>query len=163
MQQQQGRSAERVTRFVGVAVVFGLFVAACLAPALARPVPSFPQPFGPHSDVWQGWTALVYGWIPPLTVLWSANVLLVAGWGFLISGRARRAWKYGSLAFVIGLTTWLYYRELFAGYYLWQASMLALVLFGLGSERLSRICDATAAPPTASVAASGVPADRQAS
>src|SRR4051794_41980546 len=34
-----------------------------------------------------GWETLLFGWVPPLCIPWSANLLLVAGGGLLVCRR----------------------------------------------------------------------------
>ena len=147
MQQQQGRSAERVTRFVGVAVVFGLFVAACASPFIDQSLLILPAAFdtGPHRE--QGWKCLAWGWVPPFTPPWTANILLLAGMGLLIGGMPLKSFKWAVAGFLLGLTLWGYRQPLLIGYYLWQGSMLALAAFALAAKLLDHGGDWTASPP----------------
>lgn len=83
----------------------------------------------------QGMIALFPGWIPPYSIPWSANLLLLAGWLLLLFGRFRTAACLGSLGAIVALTTWNFdFPQLLAGYYLWQASLLA---FALGAVALA--------------------------
>lgn len=87
-----------------------------------------------------GLGALLLGWIPPLCIPWSANLLLLVGWVVLLCGRYRTALLLGVAASLAGLTTLGYWatmqwENLLIGYYLWQASLL---LLALGAWNLSR-------------------------
>ena len=148
-QQQQGRSAERVTRFVGVAVVFGLFVAACASPFIDQSLLILPVAFdtGPHRE--QGWKCLAWGWVPPFTVPWLANLFLLLGLVGLSLGWAGVSLTYSVIASLLALTLWGYRQPLLIGYYLWQASMLALVVFAFAAKRLESRSDATTSLPDA--------------
>jgi hypothetical protein len=87
-----------------------------------------------------GWETLLFGWVPPLCIPWSANLLLLVGWILLLCKRYRAALWLGVVAALAGLTTlWLSVEEgwekLLAGYFVWQAS---LFLFALGALALWR-------------------------
>jgi hypothetical protein len=84
-----------------------------------------------------GWTALIMGWIPPATIPWSVNLMLFAGWGLYSTRRYRRVRSLGVFAFLAGLTTWCFFdfADLRLGYYLWQASLLALIACGYTANR----------------------------
>ena len=74
-----------------------------------------------------GWVALLWGWIPPYCIPWSANILLVVGWAFLLCKRFKTAACVGGASALIGLTTWgCGFPRLLAGYSLWQASLVTL-------------------------------------
>jgi hypothetical protein len=87
-----------------------------------------------------GWETLLFGWVTPLCIPWSANLLLVAGWGLLVCRRYRAACWVGAAAALAGLTTlglgllegW---KGLLAGYFVWQA---CLILFATGALVLWR-------------------------
>src|SRR3954451_20141688 len=51
-----------------------------------------------------GWETLLFGWVPPLCIPWSANPLLVVGWVLLLCRRFRAAWWVGFTAALAGLT-----------------------------------------------------------
>jgi hypothetical protein len=87
-----------------------------------------------------GWETLVFGWVPPLTIPWSANLLLLLGWILLLRARYRPAMRLGVAAMLAGLTTLALWplegwETLRVGYYFWQAS---LFVFAWGSWRLWR-------------------------
>lgn len=76
-----------------------------------------------------GLAALLFGWIPPMTLPWAANPVLLAAALMLLCGRARSATRLGILAVLLGFTTWgchwmLGWKEVCSGYYLWQASTI---------------------------------------
>src|SRR3954454_8538453 len=52
-----------------------------------------------------GWETLLFGWVPPLCIPWSANLLLVAGWVLLVCRRYGAACWVGAAAALAGLTT----------------------------------------------------------
>ena len=120
----------REASWLGVALVstlvWGLFVAACVAPAIyfddGRPA-GWALRLGTQS----GWHALLFGWQFPFCIPWSANFLLVAGWMFLHVGRFKTAARLGGVGALLALTTWGFdFPHLLVGYYLWQASLVAL-------------------------------------
>ncbi len=85
-----------------------------------------------------GFTALMAGWAPPMTLPWSANLLLLAGWVLLLwRENADAAMVLGIAAALLGLTSLIFIPtdELLVGYYLWQ---LSLVLFARGSFAIWR-------------------------
>ena len=82
-----------------------------------------------------GIAALLLGWLPPMTVPWAANPLLLVGGILLLCRQAKAATYVGLAAAGLGVTTWgchwmLGWKGLEAGYYLWQAS---LVVFAAGA------------------------------
>ena len=108
------------------ALVWGLFIAACTMPAIqfddGRPA-GWALRLGTQSD----WHALLFGWHFPFCIPWSANLLVVAGWMFLQFGRFKTAARLGGAGAVLALTTWGFdFPHLLVGYYLWQASLVAL-------------------------------------
>ena len=115
---------------IGISLIVGLlYVVACAIPAVD---------IGP-GDWWSGDAlgvfALMVGWAPPLTIPWSANVLLLVGWIFLLRRKLRTAVYLGGTATLMGLTTWFFvlsgeFRSLLVGYWLWQGAM---VVFFAGS------------------------------
>ena len=95
------------------------YVAACRAPAIKVDE-------GGHActsirlGTINGSQALLLGWVPPLIIPWSANVLLVGGVIALLRQRYRMANRCGWSAVLAGLTTPLFVggiEELFVGYY----------------------------------------------
>lgn len=118
------------------ALVWGLFVAACAVSAVylddGHPACTAIRMGSPP-----GWVALVLGWIPPYCVPWSANLLLVVGWIFLLCRRFKTAAWLGGVGALVALTTWGYdFPHLLVGYYLWQASLVALAA---GAAVLARV------------------------
>jgi hypothetical protein len=87
-----------------------------------------------------GFLALAFGWIPPSTIPWSANILVLVGWLFFWRRELTAAMWFGVAAAIAGLTApWLSdasMGRLLIGYYLWQASLL---LFAWGIFMLRRI------------------------
>jgi hypothetical protein len=77
----------------------------------------------------RGWACLLLGWRPPLCVPWSANLVLAAGLLCLARGGCRAAAWLGTVAALLGLTTWAFIdRHVGAGYYLWQAGPILLAV-----------------------------------
>jgi len=116
-----------VRAVVAVGLLYGL---ACLLPAIrcragAAPADGWDFEWGRHP----GLALLLWGWGGGNNgAPWSANVALALGAWCLLAGRRRAALLGGVLAAVLGLTTWWVRRSdtLLVGYYLWQASHLAL-------------------------------------
>ena len=78
-----------------------------------------------------GWACLLLCWRPPLCLPWSANLFLAAGLMCLGRGRCRLATWLGSVAALLGLTTWAFVdRHVGAGYFLWQGSLVLLAVGG---------------------------------
>ena len=133
-----------------VSLVVGLlYVAACACPAVKvkNPGPPIivnllvslgakPDVQGPEDTELLGIEILLAGWRPPLTIPWSANLLLLGGWILLLCRKNAVAVGFGIAAALVGLaglSTWelLPEREqLLVGSYLWQAS---LIVFALGA------------------------------
>jgi hypothetical protein len=120
-----------------IGVVCLLFLSACLLPCIdcGPEVPSSDPGFPDFTaGCHLGLAILLLGWgganhgVP-----WSANVFLALGLLCLFRRQPRAAAALGLLASCLGLTTWALnwfsrpheYRVL-AGYYFWQASLLAL-------------------------------------
>jgi hypothetical protein len=108
-----------------VALLYGL---ACLLPAIrcgsGAAAAEWDFEWGRHS----GLTLLLWGWGGNNAVPWSANLVLALGVFCLSAGCYRAALLDGVVAAALGLTTWWVRRgdTLLVGYYLWQASHLAL-------------------------------------
>ena len=103
-------------------MVWGLYILACAMPAI-EPGPALSG----IRDSRAGWEALLLGWIPPYCIPWSANLLLIVGWIFLLCGRFKTAAWLGGAGALVALTTWGFdFPHLLAGYYLWEASLVAL-------------------------------------
>jgi hypothetical protein len=111
-------------------VIWVLYFVACVLPVADSRTEYGPVP---------GFVALVWGWIPPLTIPWSANILLLVGWVLLLWGKDIAALVLGIAAVGLGLSTWLFLERLFPGYYLWQASLLALPLGACAIMRLKQL------------------------
>ena len=81
-----------------------------------------------------GFVALLLGWIPPGTVPWSANLLLLVG--LIAFWRRSDSWAagLGGLAAALALTTALFVPRVLLGYYLWQG---ALIVFTTGAALLA--------------------------
>jgi hypothetical protein len=121
--------AMRALACVVVLLVIGsLYVAACACPAFEGDIPG---PMGPSHRVVSGAFALGNGWIPPWTLPWSGNIFLLAGLILLLCDKDHLALGFGIAAALAGLTTWAFFQTLLVGYYLWQASLLALPLAAL--------------------------------
>ena len=107
-----------------------------LANALLVLLGGKPDAQGPKYEEVLGVDILLTGWRPPLTVPWSANLLLLGGWILLLCRKNAVAVCFGIAAALVGLaglSTWelLPEREqLLVGSYLWQAS---LIVFALGA------------------------------
>jgi hypothetical protein len=126
-------------------VVWTLFAVACACPA-ARPVRE-------NQSSILGVTALAWGWVPPYTIAWSANLWLLLGWVFLLCEYRRAACSLGGLAVLAGLSSWWLVRlpplvawpmDLLVGYYLWQACLL---VFFSGSLALPEQAEPRTLPP----------------
>jgi len=93
-----------------------------------------------HIGVAPGFLALALGWIPPSTVPWSANILVLIGWVLFWRRKLTVALWFGVAAALAGFTApWLSdasMGRLLIGYYLWQGS---LIIFALGTFALRRI------------------------
>jgi hypothetical protein len=130
-----------VTAIVGL-----LYLVACMSPAVelakAPPDPNRAHDFG-EIDLTPdiagehlGIGALLLGWVPPWTLAWLANPLLLAAWVLLMTRNPRLSLCTGVLAALAGLTTWNLFtlfdgyrvQSLLVGYYLWQASLTAIAL-----------------------------------
>ena len=111
-------------------LVLGLYVAACLLPAVEAAHPGGGRPI-------RGLSLLLVGWQRPLCFPWSANLLLGLGLLCLSGKRYRLASVLGGAAALAGLTIPAVAgpRQLLGGYYLWQAS---LVLLSLGGRMLGQ-------------------------
>jgi hypothetical protein len=140
-----------------VLAVFILYAVACFTPAIyvddGRSSSDLDFKIG--SPV--GLFILFYGWpggnngIP-----WSANVFLALGLLVLCAKWFRAAFVLGSIATMLGLTTWWVwgYENLLVGYYLWQAS---LAVFAVGTGWVSirlRIARGSKRGETLSIASS---------
>ena len=104
-----------------------------------------------------GFLALAFGWIPPSTVPWSANILVLIGWVFFWRRKLTVALWFGVAAALAGLTApWLSdasIGKLLIGYYLWQASLL---LFACGMFAMRRFDSASVAARIGAPKSSGL-------
>jgi len=148
-QKQQFGASGFLSRSMVSLVVGLLYVAACACPAvkvknaglalinaLLVSLGGKPDAQGPEYVEVLGVEILLAGWRPPLTIPWSANLLLLGGWILLLGRKNAVALGFGIAAALVGLaglSTWelLPEREqLLVGSYLWQAS---LIVFALGA------------------------------
>jgi hypothetical protein len=112
---------------------FVLYVSACASPTIQHVVPvRGPAP----NSARPGYVALMLGWIPPVTIPWSANALVLAGW--LLRGYRGYAvtLRLGIAAFLLSLTAWFLfsYDATRIGLYLWQASFIAFILWAYAAS-----------------------------
>jgi Leucine rich repeat len=122
------RDASWWGRLLVSALVWGLYILACFIPAIY-----IDNGIPPREGGWlrmgspPGFVVLFMGWIPPYCIPWSANILLVVGWAFLLCERFKIAAWVGGASALIGLTTWGYdFPRLLLGYSFWQASLIML-------------------------------------
>jgi hypothetical protein len=122
---------------VGTAVaVVLLYGAACLLPATCC------APEGERCLALRGWVLLWWGWCGGETAVpWSANIALALGLSYLAAGWYRAAVLAGVAAAALGLTTWWVLRgnTFLEGYYLWQASHVALGAGAAGALARRRV------------------------
>jgi hypothetical protein len=148
-QKQQLGASSFLSRSMVSLVVGLLYVAACACPAvkvknlglelvnaLLVSVGGKPDAQGPEYIEAQGVEILLAGWRPPLTIPWSANLLLLGGWILLLCRKNAVALGFGiaaALAGLAGLSIWELlpeWEQWLVGSYLWQAS---LIVFALGA------------------------------
>ena len=110
------------------ALFFALYVAACASPTIQHVVPG--QGPAPNSAQ-PGYLALMLGWIPPVTAPWSANVMVLVGWILRGSRGYAVTLRLGIAAFLLSFTAWFFvsYEATRIGFYLWQASFIAFILW----------------------------------
>jgi hypothetical protein len=148
-QKQQLGPSSFLSRSMVSLVVGLLYVAACASPAvkgknlglqlingLLVSLGGKPDAQGPEYIEAQGVEVLLAGWRPPLTIPWSANLLLLAGWILLLCRKNAVALGFAiaaALAGLAGLSIWELlpdWEQWLVGSYLWQAS---LIMFALGA------------------------------
>jgi len=112
-----------VAKRVGAAVLL-LYLAACFTPVVGLDESS-------PNGLFLLWFGLMGGFgITWAVIPWSANAFLGLGMVELFRKHYRQALLLGILGNILGLTTWwfLWDYPLLIGYYLWQASMVVLVV-----------------------------------
>lgn len=113
--------------FLAVATIYAI---ACVSPTVY---------FDDGGTVAIGWHALLIGWIPPFTVAWAANpVLLVALVLFGVRKYTAASVAAGvavALAATTPLLLFVGARGLEVGYVLWQSSFVVLLLGSLWSRK----------------------------
>jgi hypothetical protein len=131
-----------------IGLVCLLFLLACWLPCIdcGPEVPSSDPGFPDFTAGWHfGWVILLVGWnggnhgVP-----WSANVFLALGLLCLWLRQPRAAALLGTVASVLGLTTWAlnsfsrpHDYHMLVGYYFWQASLLVSAAGALWASRRS--------------------------
>ena len=149
-QKQQLGASSFLSRSMVSLVVGLLYVAACACPAVKEKnrglqlingllvsLGGKPDAQGPEYEEVLGVEILLAGWRPPLTVPWSANLLLLGGWILLLGRKNAVALGFGIAAALVGLaglSTWEHLPEraqLLVGSYLWLASLIAFALSAL--------------------------------
>lgn len=128
-------AAEKLGRVVVVAVA-ALYVAACLLPVLNAPDgrAGSGHNLGKHPyGISDGWLALLFGWCPPYTIPWAANLFLPFAMERLWSRRFDGAAVLGGVALLLGLTAPHFivmndqpHATLLIGHKLWLAALAAL-------------------------------------
>lgn len=128
----QGSDGSSISFLAAMAVCF-LYLLACFLPCVDCG-PGFEGSDPGFPDIEAGWhfglLILLFGWDRSNIWPWSANVFLALGLVCLWRNRLRSAFWLGILASGLGLTAWWVrrYDTLMTGYYLWQASLLALAI-----------------------------------
>lgn len=128
-QEFAARTSDR--RLVGVvlSLTLGLFALACFLPAVDKQwVMDGGALQDTHNDepvLGPGWSDLAFGWLSGHPA-WLANPTLALGIVLLLCGQARHAAVVGVLSASLGLATWTLFgrKDLYVGYYAWQASQL---------------------------------------
>jgi hypothetical protein len=136
-----------------VSLLSGLaYLAACRSPAVTY-IMRYDDRGAPVTDTVRGIQALLFGWLPPFTLAWSANLLLAVGWVLTLFRRTRAvAAVLGVLAAAAGATTLAFgppITGLHLGYYLWQTSLTTFAVGTCGiflAEALTPRADVRAAP-----------------
>jgi hypothetical protein len=111
-------------------VVVGLYLAACFTPAIYVDdgIPKGDLDFNTMGSPF-GLEILLFGWTGGNNgVPWSANVFLALGLLALWAKQMHGALVLGSIASLLGLTTWWVWRgsQMLVGYYFWQTSLVLL-------------------------------------
>ena len=109
-------------------IAYGVFTLSLVLPAAMMPKPLFGG--GGRLQAVFGWQCLLIGWLAMPT--WIANPLFAAGGIFLAYQRRRTARVLATLAVVAALVSFLYLGEdvryFHVGYYVWVASMIAMLV-----------------------------------
>lgn len=134
-----GAPTGRRASLIALACVWLPYAAACLLPAIHLKTGAFFGHGSPPGPV-PGWALLVPGGVivlgifnptlAPLAWAWLANPLLLIGSVLLFCRKARSAMVAAMIALVLSAGCWMPSDEvdgLLVGYYLWVASMIALV------------------------------------
>jgi hypothetical protein len=157
LRQGSGRRRDSAAWAIGL-LSLSLFIAACTFPAvdfedghLGGDTVRFGAP--------TGLVALLLGWLPPFCIPWLANPIWLFGMIGLSRGKYWAACALGVAASLLGLTTLLFFSPMagltgflldgwslklwqraghaMLGFYLWQASLLALPMgAAVGLDRL---------------------------
>ena len=138
--------------------VLGLYAAACGTPAIY-----FDEGGSACTAIRlgspTGLEALLLGWVPPFTIPWSANIVLLLGFILFLQRKPRSAWYCGAAASLLGITTLLPSALAqvalilplpplnalppLKGYFLWQGSLISFAVIA-GAEAMVRRAPRTA-------------------
>ncbi|MDG3006130.1 hypothetical protein [Paludisphaera mucosa] len=131
-------------------IFLALYIGACVFPAIC----TYDGENGPP-NYFYGWTCLAFGWMPPWSFAWLANPIMLAGWLAYVFHRYRTARVLGLAAFIAALGVWYFFqpKNLYSGYFLWQASTVALTACAhLAAEAVTKREAETLAQPVATPA-----------
>jgi hypothetical protein len=134
----------RVAVLRALMLVFAIYLAACLAPAVSASDGSKADP---------GWRLLLCGWV---CIAWWSNVLFFLGCAFLYDGHPSAAMTLAVLASIVGLSTYGFVGGLFGavrvGFYLWELSFVVLACSCIPLRRISMTGGNKPSPPVADLA-----------
>jgi len=134
---KQGKrwSADSVGRG-SIAVIVGLlFLCACFTPSVRTLGASYSVGFFDYTTDHIGLSAFLFGWCSAFLIPWLANLFFIPAYVLLLRRKYLWAAALATCAFFLGLTVWLFkkegivippktaLRDLYLGYYLWQASL----------------------------------------
>ncbi len=153
---RKGSAFVWLARWCLAALVCGLFVTACLLPAVRTYGSGLPFDADTYSEH-TGFDALWQGWVGPFFICWAANPLLLVALVLLLRGFDRFAWRLMLPAAVLAASLLLFMRpnrpwepssglavtRVSPGYYLWLASHLTLLLGAAALDRWGGEEDAT--------------------